>query len=114
MISVPNKCPFKEKILIDAEKQRAELKELKVKKKEEAKKLNLLEKKKKVKETKKTKQSESTNEFENSVPKYIFNFSDLQNQQSSKNVKIFAGEVRKTIETADVVFEVYIYKKKTF
>lgn len=107
MISVPNKCPFKEEILIEAEKRRAELKDIKIQKKQAAKKKSI-EQKQKNTNSKKTKDLKPDDELENKngKPKYILNINDLQAQQINRSVKVFAGEVRKTIDTADVVIEV--------
>lgn len=66
MISVPNKCPFKEEILIEAEKRRAELKDIKIQKKQAAKKKSI-EQKQKNTNSKKTKDLKPDDELENKV-----------------------------------------------
>lgn len=71
MISVPNKCPFKEEILMEAEKRRAELKDIKIQNKQEAKKTSIEQKRKTI-EAKKAKALEPITESENKVMYFHF------------------------------------------
>jgi nuclear GTP-binding protein len=106
LISVPNKCPFKEEILIEAEKKREEIKEQGVLKKKLAK----VEKKKnpaKDKSIEALKQRAQSEENSNTTLGHIVDSLEgslpVKNEKTLKN---YAGEVRKTIESADVVIEV--------
>ncbi|CAI4231373.1 unnamed protein product [Auanema sp. JU1783] len=102
IIPVPNSCPFKEDILIEAEKTRERIKAQNEAKKEALKALQVLKKSKPLDiaslAAKATKQGE---EFE------IRRKSDFKiNTMDDRTIRAYASEVRKTIEIADVIIQV--------
>ncbi|CAL2031602.1 CBN-NST-1 protein [Caenorhabditis brenneri] len=106
-ISVPNSCPFKEEILLQAEQEREKIKARQEAAKEAAK-LHRVEKRKK----------NLPANFESMVAKAAKQGADFDkkaaeaadqekfNTLDDKTIKAYASEVRKTIEIADVIIQV--------
>uniref|UniRef100_A0A914C9Z6 Guanine nucleotide-binding protein-like 3 homolog n=1 Tax=Acrobeloides nanus TaxID=290746 RepID=A0A914C9Z6_9BILA len=111
-ITIPNKCPFKEEILLEAEKRREELKQQQIQRKAEKKleKKEIGEKRKNVPDIEALRKRLETKDQSEpvSLNQYVVEESEINvNANSSdRSVKSFASEVRKTIETADIVIEV--------
>ncbi|CAJ0957697.1 unnamed protein product, partial [Mesorhabditis belari] len=109
-IAVPNSCPFKEEILLEAEKAREALEQQREARKEAARALEQERKagKRKLvggglddlvaKAAKEEKQFAKGREAEEEFGK--------NEKLADKSVKVYAAEVRKTIETADIIIEV--------
>ncbi|ULU04437.1 hypothetical protein L5515_013446 [Caenorhabditis briggsae] len=106
-ISVPNSCPFKEEILVQAEQEREKIKARQEAAKEAAK-LHRVEKRKMNLpanfESMVSKAAKQGAEFDkkaaNAAEQEKFNTLD------DKTIKAYASEVRKTIEIADVIIQV--------
>ncbi|VDK72612.1 unnamed protein product, partial [Onchocerca ochengi] len=109
-INVPNKCPFKEEILLQAEKERERIEDEKCKKKTMKQKcpdvIKVGTKRKYISDDLQTlalKASEQVKEisdrFENQT---LENLEEVQ----EKKQKQYANEVRKTVESADIIIEV--------
>ncbi|KAK0395492.1 hypothetical protein QR680_001305 [Steinernema hermaphroditum] len=106
-ISVPNKCPFKEEVLMQAERAREEIEEQKRIQKEQAKERRA---------EKRKLECDNLDELQQKVARSTEEFEQKQGQQSSevapsdqlndKSVKAYASEVRKLIESADIIIEV--------
>jgi nuclear GTP-binding protein len=110
LISIPNKCPFKEDLLNEAEKRRAQLDTDRKDQKVQKKAIKVTTKKQTA-----TKANKKPEEPAFSSPSdYVVSSTDLlsgsgddqANLTNQKHMKVFSGEVRKTIELADVVIEV--------
>uniref|UniRef100_A0A914VG96 Guanine nucleotide-binding protein-like 3 N-terminal domain-containing protein n=1 Tax=Plectus sambesii TaxID=2011161 RepID=A0A914VG96_9BILA len=108
-ISVPNKCPFKEEILLEAEKKREQLVEEKQKKKEMQKQLKTGQKRKLTDsapgDTLESLAAKAAKRSENFVPTTKQVIDNLYERKEA-SLKAYASEVRKTIESADIVFQV--------
>ncbi|VDO76303.1 unnamed protein product [Onchocerca flexuosa] len=109
-INVPNKCPFKEEILLQAEKERERIEDEKCKKKTMKQKcpdvVKIGTKRKCISDDLQTlamKASEQvkgiSERFEN---RNVENLEEIQ----EKKQKQYANEVRKTVESADIIIEV--------
>lgn len=108
-ISIPNKCPFKEELLAEAERVREEAKQQKLQKKLEAKTSKEVGKKRKLDNTDSLEEirQKAAKQAETYVPTpCIVESLDVSADKSDKSTRVFAGEVRKTIESADIVLEV--------
>jgi nuclear GTP-binding protein len=109
MIEIPNKAPFKEEMQREAEQRREQLKEEKALKKAELKAF-------KADPTRKRK-------LDTDIPieigkkalidlpaihhdQYILEPKEVIGDKNDKSTRVFAGEVRKTVETADIIIEV--------
>ncbi|KAI1725843.1 50S ribosome-binding GTPase domain-containing protein [Ditylenchus destructor] len=97
IITVPNKCPFKEELLAEAEKRREDLKCEKQQKKADKKEVKVL--KTAVQKRKSINDSLNPSDVLSATTK-----TDASITQT--HVKAFAREVRKTVEMADVIIEV--------
>lgn len=103
-ISVPNSCPFKEEILVEAEKAREKMAIQQEAKKEAAR------------EARKRKAENPTNlqELTAKAAKQAKEFAQKAqevntekfNPMDDKTIKAYASEVRKTIESADIIIQV--------
>ena len=129
---MPNKCPFKDEVLTEIKEQQTALMELhaeragirkenKVQKERKEKKLKELKTNKKKSELQegtledlvaKSDVKQSSFETTNSLNLDVANGADViaemsrQTSTKSTGLKTYAAEVRKVIETADVIFEV--------
>ncbi|MFH4981391.1 hypothetical protein AB6A40_008100, partial [Gnathostoma spinigerum] len=116
IISVPNKCPFKEEVLREAEEAREQEVAAKQAKKEEAK-----EKRKQLKEgiLKRKNDENGLQNLEALNARAMKQVADYEgrskkgeenkiseNMHQEKTTRQYAAEVRKTIESADIVIEV--------
>jgi nuclear GTP-binding protein len=109
LISIPNKCPFKEELQVEAEQRREQLKEEKASKKAELKAF-------KADPTRKRKlesdvQIEIGKKALVDLPaihhdQYILEPQEVIGDKNDKSTRAFAGEVRKTVEAADIIIEV--------
>lgn len=113
--SVPNKCPFKEEILAEAEQQREAIKEAKLKQKEATKlrkkmgKLNVGEKRKLAAGSADLKaliENAAKQAVQTDVDAADGDSEEKMSPLSDKSLKAYAAEVRRTIETADIILEV--------
>ncbi|CAD6197717.1 unnamed protein product [Caenorhabditis auriculariae] len=105
-ISVPNSCPFKEDILIQAEQEREKIKARQEAAKEAAKAARGEKRKAGVVSTIEelgAKAAKQGKDFEN---KKSNETDEKIDTMSDKTIKVYANEVRKTIEMADVIIEV--------
>ncbi|VDN45068.1 unnamed protein product, partial [Gongylonema pulchrum] len=113
-INVPNKCPFKEEILNEAEKERERIETERLERKKAGKQPNatLVGGKRKL---------DIANDLEELVAKASKNADGMPNRLNGedesekkleeireKTLKQYASEVRKTIESADIIIEVVI------
>ncbi|VDN55414.1 unnamed protein product [Dracunculus medinensis] len=108
-IHVPNKCPFKEEVLLEAERARENMEKIKEEKKRLAKQRRFGEKNKLF-------LPNSIEDFANNATQRDINFSQKNSSEIEENKKLknitdkqinmYANEVRKTIESADIVIEV--------
>lgn len=109
MIEIPNKCPFKEELQIEAEQRREQLKEEKALKKAELKAFkNDPTRKRKI-------ESDVIIEIGKKAlidlpavhhDQYVLEPHEVVGDKNDKSTRVFAGEVRKTVEAADIVIEV--------
>ncbi|TMS35210.1 hypothetical protein L596_002659 [Steinernema carpocapsae] len=106
-ITVPNKCPFKEQVLLQAERAREEEEERKRAQKEQAKERRAEKRKSEVAnlEDLQAKVSRETKQFEKKQAATESGIARAD-QLNDKSVKAYASEVRKLVETADIVIEV--------
>ncbi|KAF7633367.1 CP-type G domain-containing protein [Meloidogyne graminicola] len=113
-ISVPNKCPFKEDLLKEAETRREQVKDETREKKIKVKaSLKLKKNKKQLSNNEKNsledfiKKAEQDGEFfESAQDQYLIESLPEVVENEGKSVKTYASEVRKTIENADILIEV--------
>jgi nuclear GTP-binding protein len=109
-VSIPNKCPFKEELLAEAEKRREELKQEKVQKKLENKAAKDVGKKRKLDNNGtnvEQLQAKALRQIETFAPvPCVIESLDTVSDKNDKTTRVFAGEVRKTIESADILIEV--------
>ncbi|CAJ0581396.1 unnamed protein product, partial [Mesorhabditis spiculigera] len=108
-LTVPNACPFKEELLVEAERSRELLKEQREAKKEAARLQDIERRAEKRKLP--TDTMESLAARAELQAKKFANGNEVADEGRTanlddKSVKVYAAEVRKTIETADVVIEV--------
>lgn len=111
-VSVPNKCPFKEEMLMEAEKARDKIKEEKLQKKLALKKKRA----ERLSEKRKLENVGSHEKFMAEAQKKDEEFERLatagtseeykSEENNDRTVKAFVSEVRKTIEAADIIVEV--------
>lgn len=107
-IAVPNSCPFKEQILIEAENARTKLEAEKEARKVAARALQMERKagKRKLIEGDVNDLMEKVAQDESSFGKRKSVEVECGNKLDDKSIKVYAAEVRKTIETADIIIEV--------
>uniref|UniRef100_A0A8R1DYQ2 CP-type G domain-containing protein n=1 Tax=Caenorhabditis japonica TaxID=281687 RepID=A0A8R1DYQ2_CAEJA len=106
-ISVPNSCPFKEEILIQAEQEREKVKARQEAAKEAAKNHRIEKRKGNLPanfESMVSKAAKQSAEFDRKAAAAAEQ--EKFNTLDDKTIKAYASEVRKTIETADVVIQV--------
>lgn len=106
-ISVPNSCPFKEEILVQAEQEREKIK-VRQEAAKEAAKIHRIEKRKNNLpanfESMVAKASKQGTEFDKKVASAAEH--EKFNTLDDKTIKAYASEVRKTVEIADVIIQV--------
>ncbi|KAK0402467.1 hypothetical protein QR680_016349 [Steinernema hermaphroditum] len=106
-ISVPNKCPFKEEVLMQAERAREQIEEQKRVQKELAKERRAEKRKLECDNLDELQQkiARSTEEFEQKLSQQSSEVAP-SDQLNDKSVKAYASEVRKLVESADIIIEV--------
>uniref|UniRef100_A0AC34FX04 CP-type G domain-containing protein n=1 Tax=Panagrolaimus sp. ES5 TaxID=591445 RepID=A0AC34FX04_9BILA len=109
LISIPNKCPFKDELQEEAEQRRDQLKAEKALKKAELKAFKADPTKKRQLNT--DVQIEIGKKALVDLPaihhdQYILEPQEVIGDKNDKSTRVFAGEVRKTVEAADIVIEV--------
>jgi nuclear GTP-binding protein len=109
MIEIPNKAPFKEEMLREAEQRRDQLKEEKALRKAELKAFKSDPTRKRkldidipIEIGKKALVEQPAIHHD----QYILEPSEVIGDKNDKSTRVFAGEVRKTVETADIIIEV--------
>lgn len=109
MIEIPNKCPFKEELQLEAEQRREQLKKDKELRKAEMKaiKADPTRKRKLVSDVAIEIGKKALVDLpEIHHDQYILEPREVIGDKNDKSTRAFAGEVRKTVETADIIIEV--------